>query len=145
MGWWTMTCIRTALLLTLLPLPQDVLVAQAPKNKSPAVEERDARPLRPELADLIPMATALASRLAILRITVGDQPDLTKIDARVTEIGAALDASARQLQRLRASTGYKYNELIALKTAIHNDADTLVEVTESLTKAIRKLGALRNG
>lgn len=138
-----MTCIWTVVLLTLLPLPQDVLVAQAPQNTPPVTAERDIRPLCPELADLIPLATTLAGRLAILRITAEDQPELTQIDARVTEIGAALETSARQLQQLRVSTGYKYNQLIALKTALHHDAETLVEATESLTKAIRKLGALR--
>jgi potassium-dependent mechanosensitive channel len=100
-------------------------------------------PAAPELADLIPRATALAARRASLERTIAADADLSRLEQQLREIGARTDDRARELSTLKASADQPVNRLPHLRTAIESIGDTLTEVGAAVTARVRTLGNLR--
>ena len=79
---------------------------------------REGPPAAPDLADLVPAATELSSRLAALEKKISDAVAVSEAEKRYAEIMTSLDDHARKVQSLKDEGDYEYSELIELKTAI---------------------------
>ena len=127
---------QAIVLLTLLLAPGS-LAAQ-----SPAVAT--AQPPRvPELADLIPLATAVSGRLASLERAMADGVDLSRIEKQLAEISALMDEYAGQFLALQTATGPRAGRLPQLKAEIKSAGDALVGVSKFVTEKVRTFGNLR--
>ena len=100
-------------------------------------------PAVPELADLIPLATALAGRLASLEKTIAEAGDLSRVEQQLGEITALVDEYARQLLALKDSFDPRAGRMPQLKAEIESAGDTLTVVSKSVTAKIRTFGNLR--
>src|SRR5215813_10853594 len=127
---------QAIVLLTLLLAPGS-LAAQ-----SPAVAT--AQPPRvPELADLIPLATAVSGRLTSLERAMADGVDLSRIEKQLAEISALMDEYAGQFLALQTATGPRAGRLPQLKVEIKSAGDALVGVSKFVTEKVRTFGNLR--
>ncbi len=133
---------QIVLLLTFFLFPGS-LTAQESQGTQPPAAATEQPPAVPELADLIPLATALSDRLASLEKTIADQGALSRLEQQLGEISATVDEYARQFVALQASTGPRAGQLPQLKAEIGSAGDTLTEVSESVTAKVRSLGTLR--
>ena len=93
---------RAGLLLALLLSPER-LTAQEPQGAQSPAAATEQPPAVPELADLIPLATALSGRLASLEKTIADGGDLSRVEQQLGEISALVDEYARQFLALKDS------------------------------------------
>jgi potassium efflux system protein len=133
---------RAGLLLALLLSPER-LSAQEPQGAQSPASATDQPPAVPELADLIPLATALAGRLASLEKTIADGGDLSRVEQQLGEISALVDEYARQLLALKDSFDPRAGRLPQLKAEIESAGDTLTVVSKSVTAKMRTFGNLR--
>ena len=85
----------------------------------------------------------MPGRFATLKQQIGGLVDLTDIEEHLAATAVSLEASTRQLQRLRAVTGSDYYQFTALKAAIRRERETLAKVSASLTETLRQLGVWR--
>ncbi len=97
----------------------------------------------PDLAEIIPLAAALSSRLAALENKVTDLLDISEVESKFAEIEANLMGPAAQLQRLKDSKDYRFKKLVVLREAIEQENELFEKIDKSLGKAIRQLGAWR--
>ena len=133
---------QIVLLLTFFLFPGS-LTAQESQGTQPPAAATEQPPAVPELADLIPLATALSDRLASLEKTIADQGALSRLEQQLGEISAVVDEYDKQFLVLKASTGPRAGQLPQLKAEIKSAGDTLTEVSESVTAKVRSLGTLR--
>ena len=131
---------RAGLILALLLSPGR-LTAQGPQGAPTAGPEQS--PAVPELADLIPLATALAGRLASLERTIAEAGDLSRVEQQLGEITALVDEYARQLLALKDAFDPRVGRMPQLKAEIESAGDTLTVVSKSVTAKIRIFGNLR--
>jgi small-conductance mechanosensitive channel len=133
---------RAGLILAVLLSPER-LTAQEPLGAQSAAAAPEQPPAVPELADLIPLATALAGRLASLDKTIADGGDLSRVEQQLGEISALVDDYSRQLLALKDSFDPRAGRLPQLKAEIESAGDTLTAVSKSVTAKIRTFGNLR--
>jgi ABC-type transporter Mla subunit MlaD len=132
----------TILLLTLLLLPGRLTAQELQSVQAPAATTEQP-PAVPELADLIPLATALSDRLAALEKFIADGEGFSRVEQQLGEISATADEYAGQFVALKDSNDPRAGRLPALKAAIKNASDTLTGVSKSVTAKVRTLGNLR--
>src|SRR5262245_52547359 len=133
---------RASLLLVLLLSP-DRLTAQEPQGtQSPAAGTQQPSAV-PELADLIPLATALTGRLSRLEKTITGGTDLSRIEQQLGEVSALVDDYVSQLLALKDSFDQRAGRLPQLKADIESADDTLTGVSKVVTARVRTLGNLR--
>ena len=133
---------RAGLILALLLSPER-LTAQEPQVAQSPGAATEQPPAVPELADLIPLATALAGRLAGLEKTVADEGDLSRVEQQLGEISALVDEYGRELLALKGSFDPRAGRLPQLKAEIENAGDTLTVVSKYVTAKMRTFGNLR--
>ena len=133
---------RAGLILALLLSPER-LTAQGPQGVQSPTAGREQSSAVPELADLIPLATALSGRLANLAKTVADEGDLSRVEQQLGEITALVDDYARQLLALKDTFDPRAGRLPQLKAEIESAGDTLTVVSKAVTAKIRTFGSLR--
>jgi potassium-dependent mechanosensitive channel len=127
---------QALVLLTLLLAPGS-LVAQSPAAAT-------APPPRvPELAELIPLATAVSGRLAGLERAMADGVTHSPVEQQLRDISARVDEYAKQFLALQAATGPRADRLPQLKAVIKSVGDALVGVSKVVTDKVRTLGNLR--
>ncbi len=131
---------RAGLILALLLSPGR-LTAQGPQGAPTAGPEQS--PAVPELADLIPLATALGGRLASLERTIPEAGALSRVEPQLGEITTLVDEYARQLLALKDAFDPRVGRMPQLKAEIESAGDTLTVVSESVTAKIRIFGNLR--
>src|SRR5262245_23042857 len=127
---------QVLVLLTLLLAPGR-LAAQSP-TAATASPPRD-----PELAEIIPLATAVSGRLANLERASADGADLSRVEQQLAAISARVDEYAGQLLALQTATGPQAGRLPQLKAAIKSAGDALAGVNTFVTDKVRTLGNLR--
>jgi len=98
----------------------------------------------PDLAEIIPSATKLSSRLAALESKITVVLDISEIESKFAKLEANLKEPARQLEQLKDSKQIKFNRLIALGEVVEQERELFVEISETLSKAIRQIGDWRN-
>jgi potassium-dependent mechanosensitive channel len=133
---------RAGLILALLLSPER-LTAQEPEGLQSTASATDQPPAVPELADLIPLATALAGRLASLEKTIAAGGDLSRVEQQLGEINALVDEYARRLPALKDSFDPRAGRLPDLKAEIESAGDSLTEVNKFVTAKVRTFGNLR--
>ena len=121
---------QALVLLTLLLAPGR-LVAQSPAAAT-------AQPPRvPELAELIPLATAVSGRLASLERAMADGVDLSRVEQQLRDISARVDEYAAQFLALQTATGPRAGRLPQLKAAIKSAGDALAGVSTFVTEKVQ--------
>ncbi len=125
--------------ISVLVFPDGQLAAQEPKASQPATAEKEKPPAIPDLADLIPLATELSGRLAVLTNKIAAGLDVSEIEKSFSKIQENLGNYSAQLKTLEPSEDYRYPKLVQLKTAVEVQADSLKKVSNGLTEEIRKL------
>lgn len=133
---------RAGLLLALLLSPER-LIAQEPQGAQSPAAAAEQPPATPDIADLIPLATALSGRLASLERTIGDGVNLSQVEKQLAGINAIVDEYTRQFLALKASTDLRAGRLPQLKAEIEGAGDTLTEVSKSVTAKVKTFGNLR--
>ena len=127
---------QAVLLLTLLLAPGR-LVAQSPAATT-------APPPRvPELAEIIPLATAVSGRLARLERASADGVALSRVEQQLRDISARVDEYAAQFLALQTATGLWEGRLPQLKAEIKRTGDALAGVSKFVAEKVRTLGNLR--
>jgi potassium efflux system protein len=127
----------------LLLVPYGVTAESQPQTSEAPVAEEEAPPEAPDLADLIPLATELSGRLAVLEKNMVVASDVSPDQEALSEIVTNLDGHSARLEELRASGDYRYGQLLALKTGIQSEGDALERMNRPLTEGIRGLGTAR--
>jgi small-conductance mechanosensitive channel len=131
------------LIVSVLVFSDGQLAAQEPKVSQPAVAEKEKPPALPGLADLIPLATELSGRLAVLENKIAAGLNVSELEKRFFKITENLEDYSAQLEKLKASGDYRYSQLVQLKTAVEGEAASLGKVSKGLTEEIRRLGDAR--
>jgi small-conductance mechanosensitive channel len=126
-----------ALVLLTLVLAPGRLAAQSP------VAAPTPPPRVPELAEIIPLATAVSGRLASLERAMAEGVALSRVEQQLRDISARVDAYARQFLALQTSPGQRVDQLPQLKAAIKSAGDALAEISTFVTEKVRGLGNLR--
>jgi potassium efflux system protein len=127
----------------LLLLPYGVVAQTQSQDTQPPAAEEEASSEAPDLADLIPLATELSGRLAVLEKNMVVASDVSPDQEALSEIVTNLDGHSARLKEMRASGDYRYGQLLELKAAIQSEGDSLKRMSQPLTEAIRGLGAAR--
>ncbi len=131
------------LTISVLVFADGQLAAQEPKASQPSVAEKEKPPATPDLADLIPLATELSGRLAVLENKIAAGLDISELEKSFSKIAANLDDHSGQLESLKTSEDYRYPQLVQLKSAVEAEAASLVKTSKWLTEEIRRLGVAR--
>jgi small-conductance mechanosensitive channel len=97
----------------------------------------------PDLAEIIPLAAKLSSRLTVLENKVTFLLDISEVERKFTVIEANLMDPAGQLQRLKDSKDYRFKKLVELREAIEQENESFEQIDGPLSKAIRQLGIWR--
>jgi small-conductance mechanosensitive channel len=132
-----------AFLLALFLMSEGVAANQETQAPQPSGAKTEETLAIPDLADLIPSATQLSSRLTILEKELEGGLDLSAVEGSFSEIVANLEDHSGQLQRLKASKDYQYSQVIELKAAILSEGNSLEALSKPLSEAIRDLGTSR--
>jgi potassium efflux system protein len=115
---------------------------QSKLDQTPGPKRESAAPT-PDLADIIPSATKLTSRLAALENKVTVVLDLSEIESRFAVIEANLQDPASQLQRLKNSKQTRLNKFILLGKVFEEERALFGKISDTLGNAIRKLSDWR--
>ncbi len=97
----------------------------------------------PDLAEIIPSAATLSSRLTALENQVTGLLDISEVESRLAGIEANLMDPAVQVQRLKDSKDYRFKKLVALREAIEHENELFKKIDEPLSQAIRQIGTWR--
>ncbi|MEX1326012.1 MAG: hypothetical protein AB1Z29_04360 [Desulfobacterales bacterium] len=97
----------------------------------------------PDLAEIIPLATKLTGRLAVLENQIADLLDISAVQSNFVEIEASLKDPAGQLQRLKESKDYRYRKFVDLMAAIEKEKKLFEKTSKPLSQTIRQLGDWR--
>lgn len=104
----------------------------------------DAAVRVPDMADIIPLAAQLNSRLRILENKFRFGLDIAAIETKYGELEAGLNDFSDRLQRLKDSGDYRYTKLMELKEVNKQKGDSLAVINRPLNLAIRQLDTWRN-
>jgi hypothetical protein len=97
----------------------------------------------PDLAEIIPLATKLTGRLAVLENQIADLLDISAVQSNFVEIEASLKDPAGQLPRLKESKDYRYRKFVDLMEAIEKEKKLFEKTSKPLSQTIRQLGDWR--
>ncbi|MGB5486294.1 MAG: hypothetical protein WBN06_02780, partial [Lysobacterales bacterium] len=135
--------LRVVLPITLLLISNHVLGQDQPEGDQLPDTKRELPVVVPDLADIIPLATKLSGRLAILEKKISDVRDVSEVERNYAEIEATLKDPADQLQRLKESKKYRHRKLVDLREVIEKENKLFEKTSKPLSQAIRQLGAWR--
>src|SRR5262245_50071199 len=134
---------RAGVVFALLLSPDRLTAQDSPDAPAPAAATGQP-PAVPELADLIPSATALSDRLANLEKTIADKGDLSQVELQLGEVSARVDEDAAQILPLEDASDPRAGLLPRLKAEIEEAGDTLTEINKTVTAKVRTFGGLQN-
>ena len=117
--------------------------AQASKALESDNDKVADSPVSPNIADLIPLASELSGRLAILEKKMAVDLRVFAVEAEFSKIAANVEDHAGKIQRFKALANYRYRHLLELMEALGSEGKSLAAVSEPLVLAIRQLDALR--
>jgi hypothetical protein len=126
-----------------LLVPNGVVAESQPQAPQPSDLEEEPPPEAPDMADLIPLATELSGRLAVLEESMVLASDVGPDQEALAEIAGNLDGHSARLKELEASGDYRYTQLLELEAAIPGEGDAVEKMLRPLAGGIRELGAAR--
>ena len=135
--------LRVVLPITVLLISNHVLGQDQPEGDQLPDTKRELPVVVPDLADIIPLATKLTGRLAVLENQIADLLDISAVQSNFVEIEASLKDPAGQLQRLKESKEYRHRRLVDLREVIEKENKLFEKTSKPLSQAIRQLGAWR--
>ena len=135
--------LRVVLPIAALLIPIQVLAQDQSQVDQPSNAKRELSVPAPDLAEIIPVAATLSSRLTALENKVAGLLDIYEVGSKFAVIEANLNDPASQLQRLKDSKGYRFNKLVALRELIEQESELFEKINDPLKKAIRQLGTIR--
>lgn len=97
----------------------------------------------PDLAEIIPLATKLSSRLAALENRMSGLQDFTAIEMKYTEIEEDLKGLAGQVQQLKDSEDYRYIKIANLKQVINEEKKSFEKISRPISGTISQLESWR--
>ena len=125
--------------LLLLPLPHsDATFAQNEKGTQPSPKEKKEAPAPPSVAEIIPLGTQLEESSAALENQLTKVFDFSAAEDSLDKLAKESAELSEQLQRLKTSGGYGYDQLADVKGKIDAEADSLQKIIQPLTEAINK-------
>ncbi len=135
--------LRVVLPIAALLIPFQVPAHEQSQVDQTATAKPEAPAPAPDLAEIIPLATKLTGRLAILEKKISDVRDVSEVERNYAEIEATLKDPADQLQRLKESKKYRHRKLVDLREVIEKENKLFEKTSKPLSQAIRQLGAWR--
>src|SRR5262252_1640472 len=132
-----------ALVLLTHVLAPGSLAAQASQGGTTPAAATTQPPRVPELADIIPLATALSERLSNLEKALAGGVEVTRVEQQLRDISARVDGYARQFLALQAAVGPPAGRLPQLKAEIKSAGNALAGVSPFVAEKVRTLGNLR--
>ena len=138
-GYHTMKKIRILFPLTMLLIFSFGLAMAQSREDHQSAAEQAANPAALDLADVVPRAAALTGRLADLENRIRGGLDIASVEKQYDGIEARLQELVGQLEAVRQSQKYKYNQLVELKGAIHQESESYEVISRPIRQAIREL------
>jgi potassium-dependent mechanosensitive channel len=122
-----------------------LLFAQEPErvNQKTDVSKEPALSA-PDLADIVPLATALTGRQAALENRIKGGLDLYDVQKRYDSIATDLNIPADELKRLKKTKDYRFNRLLEIKQTVERENHLFQEIGKPIRRAIQALGTWRN-
>jgi potassium efflux system protein len=125
--------------LLLFPLtPSGTTFAQKDTGAQPSPEEKKEAPAPPSVAEIIPMGTQLADSSAALENELNNVFNLSAAEDSLDKIAKESAKLSEQLQKLKDTGNYGYDQLAELKGNIVTQADSLQKIIQSLTEATNR-------
>ncbi|MCG6918720.1 MAG: mechanosensitive ion channel [Deltaproteobacteria bacterium] len=112
---------------------------QKDKGPEPAAEAKKEPAAAASVAEIIPLATQLAERSAALENELSNIFTFSEAEERFEKITNETAKLSEQLQALKSSGNYGYDQLAELKGEIKRKDDSLENIIESLTQAINNI------
>ena len=113
-------------------------MAQSQGDNQPDAEQT-VSPAALDLADIVPLATKLTGRLADLKKRLRDGLNIAAVEKQYDGIESRLHGLAGQMEGLRQSQKYKYNQLVEQKGAIKQENELYEIASLPIRRAIRQL------
>ena len=108
--------IGVGLLMVVFLIVNHVTAQEPSQGDQPAGEKEKQHLSVPDLADITPLATELAGRLANLENMVSDlSQDVDVFEKKYAVIEKNLQRPYAQLQQMKDTEGYNYKRLVALR------------------------------
>jgi len=125
--------------LLLFPLaPSGTAFAQNNTGTQSSAEEKKEAPAPTSVAEIIPLGTQLAESSAALENQLTQVFDFSAAEDSLDKMAKESAKLSEQLQKLKTSGNYGYDQLAELKGNIDTQTDSLQKITQSLTDAINR-------
>jgi len=124
----------------ILFLDGSLAAQESAKPESDKVQLQPA-PSLPDIADIIPLATELNSRLSVLEKGIAVGLKVSAVEKGFAKVMANLEEDAAQIERFKAKADYRYGYLLELKQALESESESLADVRKPLKRAIQQLSA----
>ena len=98
----------------------------------------------PGLADLMPEASSLFTRLAVLESSVKDLPNLSELERNLSMIDSSLAGPAGEIARIKSADHFRYSRLQELREEVTRLGGDLEDSGKPLRDAIRLMDNHRN-
>lgn len=136
--------IGTLLTIAIVLMPGLGLTQEQTQADQALAAKQELRATAPDLADIVPLAAKLTTRLAELENKIKAAPNISAFEKKYDGIETDLNDLDGQLERLKRTKGFKYNKLVEIRQAIDNENDVYEVVNTPLNKSIRQLGEWRS-
>ena len=115
-----------------------------PAGEKDPINKREGTTLEtPDLADIIPLASALRIRLAILKTRVAGFQDVSMADRRYVEFKEILREHENRIKKLMGDKDFRYSRVVQYRQAITLDNRLFEEINAPLSISIQQLGGWR--
>jgi small-conductance mechanosensitive channel len=111
---------------------------QNDKGPEPTVEEKKEPPVATSVAEIVPLATKLAERSAALENELAKVFNFSEAEERFEQIANETAKLSEQLQALKSSKNYGYDQLAELRGALNRQDDSLEKIIRALAEAINE-------
>lgn len=129
------------MLMAAFAMPKEAVAVQKPEAQQ-TLPEGEGRPVSlPGLADLIPLSSELSRRSFALEKNITAVFNLSAAEEKFNRTDEKLKALSDRLQTLKNTGRYGFDQLSELKAAIFVEGDSLREIVEPLTEAVRQVEA----
>jgi potassium efflux system protein len=136
------------ILRVVLPLAALLIPFQVPAHEQSQVDQTatakpEAPAPTPDLAEIIPLATKLTGRLAVLENQIAGLLDVSAFQDGYTEVESSLKDLTAKVHRLKETRKYRSRNLVDLREAIGKENKLFEKTGNPLNQSIRQLGAWR--
>ena len=135
--------LRVVLALAVLLIPIKVPAHEQSQVDQTSTAKPEAPAPAPDLSEIIPLATKLNGRLAVLENQIAGLLDVSGVQDGYTEVGSSLKDLTAKVQRLKETRAYRYRNLVDLREAIGKENKLFEKTSKPLNQSIRQLGAWR--